>query len=81
MSAASPADRMASAWLAARSVKVTVSLSVPTDCAVCRSYRAAEVVAQTVVDDLAQLLQSVQDLPGRVSALAAGRDACAVPRP
>jgi hypothetical protein len=37
--AASPADRMASASVAARRVKVTVSLSVPTDRALCRSYR------------------------------------------
>src|SRR5215213_8946121 len=37
--AASPADRMASASVAARSVKVTVSLSVPTEPALCRSYR------------------------------------------
>ena len=41
---------------------------------------AAEVVSQAFVDDLAQLLQSVQDLPGRVSALAAQCDACAVSR-
>src|SRR5215210_5946044 len=37
--AASPADRMASASVAARSVKVTVSLSVPTESVLCRSYR------------------------------------------
>jgi hypothetical protein len=37
--AASPADRMASASVAARRMKVTVSLSVPTDRALCRSYR------------------------------------------
>jgi hypothetical protein len=42
---------------------------------------AAEVVAQAVVDDLAQLLQSVQDLPGCMAALATQRDAGAVPRP
>ena len=42
---------------------------------------AAEVVAQAVVDDLAQLLQGVKDLPWRVSALAGQRDACAVPGP
>jgi hypothetical protein len=42
---------------------------------------AAEVVTQPVVDHLAQLLQSVEDLPGRVAALATQRDACAVPRP
>ena len=35
--AANPADRMASASVAARSVKVTVSLSVPTEPALCRS--------------------------------------------
>ena len=37
--AASPAERIASASVAARRVKVTVSLSVPTDRALCRSYR------------------------------------------
>src|SRR3954447_10335482 len=37
--AASPAVRMASASVAARRVKVTVSLSVPTDRALWRSYR------------------------------------------
>ena len=42
---------------------------------------SAKVVAQPVVDHLAQLLQGVEDLPGRVAALAAQRDACAVPRP
>ena len=42
---------------------------------------AAEVVAQAVVDDLAQLLQSVKHLPGRVPALAAQRDAGAISRP
>jgi hypothetical protein len=42
---------------------------------------AAELTAQPVVDDLAELLQSVEHLPGRVAALATQRDACAVPRP
>jgi hypothetical protein len=42
---------------------------------------AAELTAQPVVDDLAELLQSVEHLPGRVAALAAQRDARAVPRP
>jgi len=37
--AASPADRIASASVAARSVKVTVILSVPTELVLCRSYR------------------------------------------
>ncbi len=34
-----------------------------------------------VLDHLAQLLQSVEHLPGCVAALATQRDACAVPRP
>jgi len=42
---------------------------------------AAEVIAQPVVDHLAQLLKSMQDLPGRVATLATESDACAVPRP
>jgi hypothetical protein len=42
---------------------------------------AAEVAAQAVVNNQAQLLQSVKDLPGRVAALASQRDACAVDRP
>ena len=42
---------------------------------------AAEVLAQAVVDDPAQLLKSVKNLPGRVSALAGQCDVCAVPRP
>ena len=40
----------------------------------------AELLAQAVVDDLPELLQSVKNLPGRVSALATQRDACAVAR-
>ena len=39
---------------------------------------AAEVVAQALVDDLAQFLQSVKDLPGRVSVLATQRHPCGV---
>ena len=39
VAAASPAERMASACVVARRMKVTVSLSVPTDCELCRSYR------------------------------------------
>ena len=42
---------------------------------------ATQVFAQADVDDLAQLLQRVEDLPRRMSTLAAQRDACAVPRP
>jgi hypothetical protein len=42
---------------------------------------AAEVLAQAVVDDPAQLLKSVKNLPGRVSALAGQCDVCNVPRP
>jgi len=42
---------------------------------------AAEFTAQPVVDDLAELLQSVEYLPWRVAALATQRDACAVSRP
>ena len=42
---------------------------------------AAEVTAQPVVDDLAELLQSVEHLTGRVAARATQRDACAVLRP
>jgi hypothetical protein len=42
---------------------------------------AAEVTAQSVVDDLAQLLQGVEHLAGRVAGIATQRDACAVPRP
>ena len=41
----------------------------------------AEVTGKPVVDDRAKPLQSMQHLPGRVTALAAQRDACAVPRP
>ena len=41
---------------------------------------AAEVISEAFIDDLAQLLQSVQDLPGRVSALTAQRNACAIAR-
>jgi hypothetical protein len=41
----------------------------------------AEVLAQAVVDDLTQFLQGMEDLPGRVPALAAQRKARAVPRP
>jgi hypothetical protein len=40
-----------------------------------------EVFAQAVVDDLAQFLQRAEHLPRRVPALAAQREACAVPRP
>jgi hypothetical protein len=40
---------------------------------------AAEVAAQAVIDVLAKLLQSVKHLPGRVTARAAQREACAVP--
>jgi hypothetical protein len=42
---------------------------------------AAEVAAQPIVDDRAQLLESVKYLPRRVAALATQRDACPVPRP
>ena len=42
---------------------------------------APELAAQAVVDDRATPLQSVQDLSGCVAALAAQRDARAVPRP
>jgi hypothetical protein len=42
---------------------------------------AAEVIAQPVVYHLAQLLQSVKNLPRSVASLATERDACAVPRP
>jgi hypothetical protein len=42
---------------------------------------AAEVNAQPVVDHLAELLQGVEHLSGRVAALATQRHACAVPRP
>jgi hypothetical protein len=42
---------------------------------------AAQVAVQPVVDHRAKLLQCVKHLPGRVTALAAQRDACAVPRP
>ena len=42
---------------------------------------AAQVIAQPVVDYLAQLLQSVEHLTGRVAALATQRHACAVARP
>jgi hypothetical protein len=42
---------------------------------------AAEVTAQPVVDDLAELLQSVEHLSGRVAARATEREACAVSRP
>jgi hypothetical protein len=40
-----------------------------------------EVLADAIVDDLAQLLQRVEHLPGRVPALAAQREASVVPRP
>jgi hypothetical protein len=42
---------------------------------------ATEVVAEPVVDDGAQLLQSVEHRSGRVAALTAQRDPGAVPRP
>jgi hypothetical protein len=42
---------------------------------------AAEVAAQPVIDDRAQLLHSVKHLPGCVAALATQRNACPVPRP
>jgi hypothetical protein len=42
---------------------------------------AAEVNTEAVVDDLAQLLEGVKDLPWRVSALAGQCNARAVPRP
>jgi hypothetical protein len=42
---------------------------------------STEVIAQPVVDHLAQLLQRVKNLPGGVAALATQRDARAVPRP
>ena len=42
---------------------------------------ATEVAVQPVVDHRAKLLQRVKHLPGRVTALAAQRNPCAVPRP
>ena len=42
---------------------------------------AAQVTAQPVVDYLAELLQGVEHLTGRVATVASQGHACAVPRP